>query len=146
MKSLVAFLCLAGGVVTAASAQSTDPQKPATQSQKPMTGQEATSATGCLREAVDQPRLFVLVSDSAGAAAGNPVYRLEATQVDLKSHVGKTIRVSGTLAKSSPMAASPEKKQGKVPASVTSADVKDTPKIIVSAVQPVSDTCPSAGN
>jgi hypothetical protein len=148
MKSF-AILCLAGGVVTAASAQSTKPQSAepmgaGAQAQKPMAGQESAMATGCVREAVDQPRLFVLVSDSAGASAGNPVYRLETTQLDLKSHVGKTVRVSGTLAKPSPMAAKPDKPQGKVPASVTSADVKDTPKILVSAIQPVSDTCPAA--
>lgn len=138
MKSLALTLCVAGLVTTAQAQTDTGAQ------QKPM-GEQALSVTGCVREAVDQPRLFVLVSDSTGAAAGHPVYRLEATQIDLKTHVGRVVRASGTLAKAS-QALSPEKRLGKIPASVTSAEVKDTPKLMVSAIQPVAEACPPASN
>jgi hypothetical protein len=146
MKPFIPTLVLAVGVSSALLAQTEAPRPPAQQpmasdafAQKPATSADAISVTGCVREAVDQPRLFVLVSDPASGAA-NPVYRLEGTKVDLKTHVAHLVRISGTLSKSM---ASSDTLSGKVPASITSAEVKDTPKLMVTTVQPVADACPT---
>lgn len=157
------FLMSAGGATLLAQTPQTTPTQTDQQKQ---TGQQSVqksqvTLTGCLRQTSDDPNVFALVSsqEKTGTTGTTgtketashdmtkfPLYRLDDTGQQLKSHTGQRIEVTGTVTpakdeKGVDIIASRSENIGVPTTTITTVDLKPAPRLAVTSVREVVGDC-----
>ena len=122
MKHVFGALCVAAGISAFLNAQTQDPPS------KPAEDSSPVTVTGCLAE--EAAGRFSLTEEASALAPSRKTFRLSASSgVDLKSHVGHKVEVTGM-------------KAGKEPTAKV-VEHPDPNMLKVTAVKMLSETCPT---